>query len=633
MIRIGMIIEDRYEILEKIGTGGMSDVFKARDHKLNRYVAIKFLKPEFCEDRNFVANFKVEAQSAAALLHPNVVNVYDVNETEGIYYIIMEYVDGVTLKKYIKINGRLPVKEATSIAIQVVQGMEAAHNAGIVHRDIKPQNILISREGKIKVTDFGIARTASANTLSSDVLGSAQYISPEQARSDVIDTRSDIYSFGIVFYEMLTGELPFSGDSPVNVALMHIQEQVPLVNTIVSQIPSSVVKIVEKCTQKKPDKRYQKASSLLADLKTSLVNPNDDFVVLDTEEDNGATVIMSRRDAQMLRDEGRSRENVSSSPISRPSAKRHYTLDEEKDEDIDDPGDYTDDKSGRRFDKILTICGIIAGVIIVIVLVLLIFTGVFGNGCAGGCSGSSSKNETEVTSEDDSSESTSEEESEMPNVVGMNIDRAEKLLEDMGLQVVIKTEDADEDEDTVIKQSVKKGTEVKKGTTVTLTVSSGEKTISLTNVVGMSRENAISTLEGQGLKVEIDTENSDTVEEGTVISMSPAAKSEVKEGSSVRIVVSLGSDSITVPNCMGSKEVDAREMCEGMGFKVQISYSPSSEENNGRVIGQSLTASTNVNKGTTITLHVGTYTPPETTTPAPTETTTTEETTESPVTP
>ena len=307
MIRPGMFMEDRYEILDKIGAGGMSDVYKAKDHKLNRFVAIKFLTQEYCEDKTFVAKFQIEAQSAAALLHPNVVSVYDVNEADGIYYIVMEFVDGITLKRYIDRNGRLPIKEATSIAIQVGQGIEAAHNANIIHRDIKPQNVLISREGKIKVTDFGIARTTTANTISQDILGSVHYISPEQARGGQVDERSDIYSFGIVFYEMVTGELPFDGDSTVSIALKHIQESVPLVSDIVDGVPSSVVRIIEKCTQKKPDRRYQKMSSLLADLKTSLISPNEDFVVLEPETQENATILMTDADVRVIRESGNGR--------------------------------------------------------------------------------------------------------------------------------------------------------------------------------------------------------------------------------------------------------------------------------------------------------------------------------------
>ena len=227
MIRKGMFIGDRYEIVDKVGSGGMSDVYKALDHKLNRYVAIKVLKPEFSEDKTFVSKFKVEAQSAAVLVHPNIVNVYDVGEDDTLHYIVMELIDGITLKKYIEKKGPLPVKEAVSIAIQVSQGIEAAHNNNIIHRDIKPQNIMISREGKVKVTDFGIARAASSNTINSNAMGSVHYISPEQARGGYIDEKSDIYSLGITLYELITGKVPFEGDSTVSVALQHINDEIP----------------------------------------------------------------------------------------------------------------------------------------------------------------------------------------------------------------------------------------------------------------------------------------------------------------------------------------------------------------------------------------------------------------------
>lgn len=211
MIKIGMMIGDRYEILEKIGTGGMSDVYKAKCHKLNRYVAIKVLKQEFSENANFVSKFRIEAQAAAGLMHPNIVNVYDVGEENGIYYIVMELVEGITLKKYIEKKARLSYKEAVSIAIQVSMGIEAAHNNHIIHRDIKPQNIIISKDGKVKVTDFGIAKAATSNTITSNVMGSVHYTSPEQARGGYSDEKSDIYSLGITMFEMLTGRVPFNG--------------------------------------------------------------------------------------------------------------------------------------------------------------------------------------------------------------------------------------------------------------------------------------------------------------------------------------------------------------------------------------------------------------------------------------
>ena len=268
MLRKGLFISDRYEVTDKIGSGGMSDVYKAKDHKLNRFVALKVLKSEYSEDKNFVTKFKVEAQSAAGLQHPNIVNVFDVGEDNGIHYIVMELIEGITLKKYIQRyvqrNTKLPVREAVSILIQVAQGIEAAHNNHIIHRDIKPQNIIISREGKVKVTDFGIARAASANTISSNAMGSVHYISPEQAKGGFVDEKSDIYALGITLYEMLTGHVPFDGDSTVTIALQHVQNDMPSAKIDVPDLPISVERIIEKCTQKKPDRRYLKVSSLIA---------------------------------------------------------------------------------------------------------------------------------------------------------------------------------------------------------------------------------------------------------------------------------------------------------------------------------------------------------------------------------
>ena len=226
MLRKGMFLADRYEIIEQIGTGGMSDVYKAKCHKLNRFVAIKVMKSEFSEDKTFVSKFRAEAQSVAGFSHPNIVNVYDVGDENGIYYIVMELVEGITLKKYIEKRGKLPYKEAVSIAIQVANGMDAAHKHNIVHRDIKPQNIIISKEGKVKVTDFGIAKVASTATINTSAsMGSVHYISPEQARGGYSDAKSDIYSIGITLYEMVTGRVPFDGESTVEVAMKHLQQE------------------------------------------------------------------------------------------------------------------------------------------------------------------------------------------------------------------------------------------------------------------------------------------------------------------------------------------------------------------------------------------------------------------------
>ena len=258
----------------------MSDVYKAKDHTLGRFVAIKVLKQEFSEDVNFVTKFRTEAQSAAGLEHPNIVNIYDVGSQEGMYYIIMEYVEGITLKTYIEKKGQLIFKEAISIAIQVGRGIEAAHKKNIIHRDIKPQNIMISTEGKVKVMDFGIARAATSNTINSDVMGSVHYSSPEQARNGFVDGRSDIYSLGIVMYEMVTGRVPFDGDTTVAVAIQHLQEEMVAPSAYAPNLPVSLEKIILKCTQKNADRRYQTMGDLLLDLKKSLINPDEDFVTL-----------------------------------------------------------------------------------------------------------------------------------------------------------------------------------------------------------------------------------------------------------------------------------------------------------------------------------------------------------------
>lgn len=302
MLKPGMILCDRYEILAVVGAGGMSIVYKARDHRLNRNVAIKVLKPEFCNDINFVTKFKTEAQASAGLAHPNIVNVYDVYDQDGIYFIVLELVEGITLKEYIQQNGRLGMEQALDFAVQIASGLEAAHENHIIHRDIKPQNIIVAKNGTIKVTDFGIARAASSNTLTSGAVGSVHYISPEQARGGYSDERSDIYSLGITMYEMVTGRVPFEGDNNVSVALMHIQDEMIPPRQYYPDIYSSFEKVIQKATQKKPERRYLTASALIADLKRVQNNPNIDIVVAPTAITNSPTQEWTKEDVRAIRD-------------------------------------------------------------------------------------------------------------------------------------------------------------------------------------------------------------------------------------------------------------------------------------------------------------------------------------------
>ncbi|MCR5109161.1 MAG: protein kinase [Lachnospiraceae bacterium] len=301
MINPGTVLGNRYVVAELIGTGGMANVYKATDRKLNRNVAIKVLKDEYSSNKNFVSKFKAEAQAAAGLMHPNIVNVYDVGDENGIYYFVMELVEGITLKKYIEKKIRLSVKEATSIAIQVSMGIEAAHNNGIIHRDIKPQNIIISRDGKVKVADFGIARAATSDTITTHAMGSVHYTSPEQARGGYSDAKSDIYSIGITFFEMVTGRVPFDGETTVSIAIKHIQEEMPSPKMYVPEVPISVEQIIFKCTQKHPDKRYANIGELITDLKKSLINPDENFVVINDIASNAGTRTITDKDRKAIR--------------------------------------------------------------------------------------------------------------------------------------------------------------------------------------------------------------------------------------------------------------------------------------------------------------------------------------------
>ena len=465
MLREGMFLADRYEIIEQIGTGGMADVYKAKCHKLNRYVAIKVMKSEFSQDKTFVSKFWAEAQSAAGLVNPNVVNVYDVGVENGIYYIVMELVEGITLKKYIEKRGKLPYKEAVSIAIQVANGMDAAHQHNIVHRDIKPQNIIISKEGKVKVTDFGIAKVASSATINTSAsMGSVHYISPEQARGGYSDERSDIYSLGITIFEMLTGTVPFDGDSAVAVAVQHIQDSIPAPSQLVEGIPVSVDKIVLKCTQKKTDRRYQSASELIADLKKSLVMPDEDFVNLGSVYDGAM-------------------------------AKPYDTDSETKDEPDDDDdklltegakldADNESDDELLDSDKLELVMKCIGIGIAVIILMITIFVVIklVGNGKSTAKNNRASVEETTASL---SNNKNSSDMVEVPNVVGMTKEDAIKALNKLGLGYKAVTQSSDTvAEDCVISQGNVGGSKVEKNSQIVLTISSGKenKEVSVPNV-------------------------------------------------------------------------------------------------------------------------------------------------------
>ena len=553
MIKIGMLIGDRYEILEKIGNGGMSDVYKAKCHKLNRFVAVKVLKQEFGENENFVSKFKVEAQAAAGLMHPNIVNVYDVGNENGINYIVMELVEGITLKKYIEKKARLSVKEAISIAIQVSMGIEAAHNNHIIHRDIKPQNIIISKDGKVKVTDFGIAKAATSNTITSNVMGSVHYTSPEQARGGFSDEKSDIYSLGITLFEMLTGRVPFNGDTTVAIAIKHIQEPMPTPRDYVAEIPVSVEQIVYKCTQKSPDRRYQSMPELIEDLKRSLMTPDEDFVKVVDPDENASTRVITEQEVKEIKQQVQKKSAVTGDSIrlrkevEEERTKKKKTTDvvkEEKEEEYD-----------PKMEKITTILAIIAAVIIGVIVIFLVgkFAGVFPSSDGG--------NQVDIEQSvenptDNPTQAVEENASQggflsgdavvgVPQVTGWSYAEASATLKDNGYEVS-KEEifSADVPAGNVISQTPEAGSDVAKGSVVTLRVSLGAEItkVRVPNVVGKDQMTAAAELTEAGLqpgKVE-ETTNEDPNLTGKVCYQSYSVGSYVDAGTVIDMKISTG---------------------------------------------------------------------------------------------
>lgn len=613
MIKIGMMIGDRYEILEKIGTGGMSDVYKAKCHKLNRFVAVKVLKQEFSENANFVSKFRIEAQAAAGLMHPNIVNVYDVGEENGIYYIVMELVEGITLKKYIEKKARLSYKEAISIAIQICMGIESAHNNHIIHRDIKPQNIIISKDGKVKVTDFGIAKAATSNTITSNVMGSVHYTSPEQARGGYSDEKSDIYSLGISLFEMLTGRVPFNGETTVAIAIKHIQEEILSPAEYVPEIPVSVESIVLKCCQKSPDRRYQSMAELIVDLKKSLVNPDVDFVLASSMESQGFTrVIPSEERERLARNTGgqerkeehlrlKSEVNFSYQPVEE--------VVEENDEEIEE--DEFDDYD-PKMEKLTTILAIVAGIIICIIVAVLagkIFGFIdFGDiGSKIDQEESSESMEIETETGEESSEET-EVLVEMIDVLGRNVEEVKKELVSLGLTPVVEYEESDEYEEGIVMNSnILKGDKVAKNSTVTLTVSSGLSGVEIPNLEGYSYEEAYNKVIGLGFAVNRSEDFSETVAAGKVMSQSPASGQMAVAGSVVTITVSAGTanNKALVPNLLGLNEDEAVAKIVEAGLVLKsVSQIYNSVVGEGKVCYQSYSAGTYVDVNTTIDINI-----------------------------
>ena len=555
----GKLLGNRYEIIKKIGNGGMATVYKAKDKVLKRNVAVKILRDEFTTDEEFIKRFEGEAQSAARLTHANIVSIYDVGVEGNLYYIVMELIQGKTLKEIIlEEEGPLPWKWSLNVAIQIASALEVAHRNNIIHRDIKPHNIIITEDGVAKVTDFGIAKAVSNSTITAfgTTIGSVHYFSPEHARGGFTDAKSDIYSLGVVMYEMLTGRVPFDADTPVSVALKHMQEEPEEPIELNPKIPTSVNQIIMKALQKESSMRYQSATEMLVDLRKALKDPEGDFV----EEEYDPTAKTQKIDTSMYRGM--------------------------------DKNSNKNNKKGKKEGKLKTfiknhkVLSSIIGLILLFVISLggtMLFLNI--------------TNPPEV---------------EMPSVVGLSQDEAKQEIENVGLKFEVEKEEYDKDvpEGYIISQDpsyVENYNKVKKGSTVKVVVSKGQEKTTVPKVVGMQKDEAIKALEDAKLKVEVVEETSKKVEEGYVISQETDPNTDAFAGDTVKIHVSTGTEKVTVPDVVGKTQAEAKKALEAQGFVVSITNAEDSSKDSGIVLKQSLDSGKSVEKGTTITITVNNY--------------------------
>lgn len=610
MLNQGTYLQDRYEILGRIGSGGMSVVYKAKCHTLDRLVAIKVLKEEFASDENFVSKFKMEAQAAARLSHPNIVNVYDVVDEGNLHYIVMELIEGITLKSYIEKRGFLENKEAIGIAIQVAQGIAAAHEQHIIHRDIKPQNMIISRDGNVKVADFGIARAVSSQTMNATAVGSVHYISPEQARGGYCDERSDIYSFGITMYEMVTGRVPFEGDNTVAVALAHLETPITPPSQLYPVVSSGLEQIILKCTQKKPDRRYSSIGDVITDLRHVMADPDYDIygAVSQTDEENDPYVTrpISREELSQIQERRRphTEDIVVKEPEYDPAVSIQTPETEENDGDGYDKEETqpqipvhkkrSDRKKEKdvstQFERIIMVMGIFAAVLVAVVVIFVFsrLTGLFWPK-------SGQDKETEVVTSETATEginvSLADNQTYMPNVLGLPKDMAEAKLKEYNLVMSIETEDYSDNykADQVMRQDVAEGEVVEKWSTVGVTISKGSDKVDLSSLglEQLSGEDAQKLLKDKELQVTLKEEANDNIETGKVIRYSPQ---QAKAGDTIELVVSTGPKTAQgqVPKLIGRDEVTADALLKAAGLKTgTVTYDYDAGKPEGTVLSQS----------------------------------------------
>lgn len=546
----GKLLGNRYEVLEKIGNGGMATVYKAKDNVLNRFVAVKVLRDEFTTDNEFIKRFSAEAQSAASLTHPNIVSIFDVGHEEDTYYIVMELIKGKTLKEIINEDGKLPWKWSLNIAIQIASALEVAHKNKVIHRDIKPHNIIITEEGVAKVTDFGIAKVVSNATITAfgSTIGSVHYFSPEHARGGFTDEKSDLYSLGVVMYEMLTGQVPFDADTPVSIALKHMQEEPIEPDEINEDIPEAVNSIIIKAMQKDAGMRYQSATEMLRDLNMALKRPDGNFVFIKKNENDSETQIFDAVD------------------------------DEEK-------ANKKNAKKQNKFKKFINNHKVLS----LFIGAILLFVIAFGLTAL-------------VTKLTQTKEVT------LPNFVNMTKEEAEEKASELKLNLEFEEQfSVDVELGRVISQDPgyrEEGLKVKQKSSVKLVISKGSEIVEVPKVIGDTEEEAKEKLEDLGLIVEVVEESSKKVQEGIVIKQDLAEKTKIEAGSTIVITVSSGTSKVTVPSVTGKTEEEARTAIEKAKLKVSVNYEEDTSKQEGIVLKQDTESNTSVEEGTTITITV-----------------------------
>lgn len=596
MLELGTMLSGRYEVLKRVGSGGMADVYMAKDHKLNRNVAVKVLKSEYVEDEKFLKKFETEAQAVARLSHPNIVNIYDVGMEDGINYIVMELAEGITLKEYIRKKGYLSPKETVEISTQIASAISHAHKNHIIHRDIKPQNILVSDTGIIKVTDFGIAKATSSNTVTSTAtaMGSVHYISPEQAKGRFCDEKSDIYSLGITMYEMVTGHVPFDHENGVTIALMHLQNEITPPSQIRDGIPDSLEKIILKCTMKKPEERYQTADDLIADLRLVFEDTSGGYVGVVPAIDDSPTIMIDQNElTQRINTPKKDQKIQQEEPLK----------DEEQNAYLDED-DEEESGMNSKIEKLVIVLAAVVGAIILISIIVFVVksSGVFKSGKS-----------TTTTSIGTTAESNDTESKKytVDNYIGMSLSAAREKIDGKFKIKVEEEYSADYAKGLVIRQDPESDTELEEGKTLTLVVSKGTRTedkVSVPKVVGKMESSAKSELEAAGLKVSVKTKYSTDVAKGKVISQSPGSGNQVTKNSTVVITVSQGEKPETmvrVPNLRYFTESEARSELKNSNLvlgSVLTEYSDSVEK--GLVIRQTVSSGSKVKEGTAVGIYV-----------------------------